>query len=220
MNDYQIQVPSDHYYKNYDDLLRFISYYYQIDIVKSLNPSRILEIGIGNKTVSNYLRQNGFNIDTCDFDKNLLPDYLADIRKLPFDDNSYDLILVSEVLEHIPWEDLEKALQELHRISKKNLVISIPYSSAAFEIIIKVPLFDILLRKLYFSFLIRIPYFFKKIEFKGEHYWEMGRKNYSKRKLQIHLLKYFQIIKEISPILNHYHYFYIMEKLNKIDNNI
>ena len=45
-----------------------------------------------------------------------IADVKADICALPFDDNSYDVILCNHVLEHIP-EDT-KAMQELYRVLK------------------------------------------------------------------------------------------------------
>lgn len=45
-----------------------------------------------------------------------LADVKADICNLPFDDNTYDLILCNHVLEHIP--DDTKAMQELYRVMK------------------------------------------------------------------------------------------------------
>ncbi len=56
-------------------------------------------------------------------------DYLvsiADINRLPFADASFDCIICSEVLEHIP--DHEQAIRELDRILKPHgtLVVSVP----------------------------------------------------------------------------------------------
>jgi predicted SAM-dependent methyltransferase len=45
-----------------------------------------------------------------------LADVKADICNLPFEDNSYDVILCNHVLEHIP--DDAKAMQELYRVLK------------------------------------------------------------------------------------------------------
>lgn len=45
-----------------------------------------------------------------------IADVKADICNLPFDDNSYDVILCNHVLEHIP--DDTKAMQELFRVLK------------------------------------------------------------------------------------------------------
>ena len=157
---FNIQVPKEHYFEKYDDVTRFISYFYQIDIVRELKPSNVLEIGIGNKTTANYLKQNGINIDTCDIDKELDPDYVADIRDLPFEDKSYDAVLACEILEHIPWKDVDKALNELHRISKKYVVISIPYSSAGFELLLKFPLIGRIIKRPFLNLFFRIPYFF------------------------------------------------------------
>ena len=50
----------------------------------------------------------------------------ADICSLPFDDNTYDLILCNHVLEHIP--DDQKAIKELYRVLKKGgtLIAQVP----------------------------------------------------------------------------------------------
>ncbi|MDO1501444.1 methyltransferase domain-containing protein [Winogradskyella maritima] len=45
-----------------------------------------------------------------------IADVKADICDLPFEDNSYDVILCNHVLEHIP--DDNKAMQELYRVMK------------------------------------------------------------------------------------------------------
>jgi len=50
-------IDKTHYIQHYDDINRFISYFYQTNTIKKLNPTNILEIGIGNKTTSNYLKQ-------------------------------------------------------------------------------------------------------------------------------------------------------------------
>jgi SAM-dependent methyltransferase len=51
---------------------------------------------------------------------------VADITCLPFDDHTFDLVICSEVLEHIP--DETTAIDEIIRVLKpgKNLVVSVP----------------------------------------------------------------------------------------------
>lgn len=57
------------------------------------------------------------NLDYTTTDLNSpLADVKADICNLPFEDNSFDVILCNHVLEHIP--DDTKAMQELYRIMK------------------------------------------------------------------------------------------------------
>jgi ubiquinone/menaquinone biosynthesis C-methylase UbiE len=50
----------------------------------------------------------------------------ADVRCLPFDDNCFDLVICSEVMEHVPEE--QSAIGELIRVLKpaSNLVVSVP----------------------------------------------------------------------------------------------
>jgi SAM-dependent methyltransferase len=48
----------------------------------------------------------------------------GDLPHLPFPSQSFDTLLAFEVLEHIPKPDL--ALQEFFRVSRKNLIISVP----------------------------------------------------------------------------------------------
>jgi 2-polyprenyl-3-methyl-5-hydroxy-6-metoxy-1,4-benzoquinol methylase len=49
----------------------------------------------------------------------------ADLRSLSFADDSFDLVLCLEVLEHI--DDPETALRELARVGREHLVISVPH---------------------------------------------------------------------------------------------
>src|SRR5579885_1600091 len=55
-------------------------------------------------------------------------DIRADIRQLPFADNSFECILASHVLEHIPLDDVPKAMQEMLRVCQPGgiMVIRVP----------------------------------------------------------------------------------------------
>lgn len=209
-----VQVRKAHYYsKWYDSIDRFISYFFQVDLVKSLNPHNILEVGVGNKTVTNYLRQFGYRVTTCDLDPELEPDHVADIRELPFANDSFDAVLAFEVLEHIPWQEVEMALAELHRVTRRYVLLSIPYSSAVFELVVHFPLIQRLLKKPFVDLcFLRLPYFFRRIRFADEHYWEMGRMGYSKNNVRKLLQGRFRIVREVRPILDGLHYFFVLEK--------
>jgi len=118
---------------NYSDYSpeRFIHYYQQIMHVLRFAPNAMLEIGPGDHTVTDFLRRKGINVETYDNDEALSPTYLGDIRQPLLINKTYDLILASEVLEHMNIKWLSQTLSYI----KKNmaddgiLLVSIPYST-------------------------------------------------------------------------------------------
>jgi len=204
------RLPQKFYLKEYADITSFISYFYQINSAIRFNPRTILEVGIGNRIVSNYLRQSGFELTTCDINRSLEPDVVGDLRNLPFKDNLFDVVLAFEILEHIPFAHVSRSLSELKRVSRKKVIVSIPYSCFFTENVlnIKSPFFSKQLR-----FALCVPFFTREFERTSEHYWEMGRKNCSKKQFRKLLEKYFRIANEFQPTLNPYHYFFILEKV-------
>jgi ubiquinone/menaquinone biosynthesis C-methylase UbiE len=48
----------------------------------------------------------------------------GDIREMPFADSEFDTVTAFEVLEHI--DDVDKAIEELKRVTKKNVILSVP----------------------------------------------------------------------------------------------
>jgi len=187
--------------EHYDHLPRFVSYYLQISEILKKHPDNILEIGIGTGFVSDYLKKRGIDTVSCDFNKSLNPDIVADIRKLKFKESSFDVITAFDVLEHIPYSDLEIALENLRKVTKKYVIISIPrpgiYINFLFRFRGIVKFFD---REL-INFFIKIPPFYKNYKFDGIHYWEIGWKNFPVSKIKKDIKKKFSIEKTfIHPI--------------------
>lgn len=136
--------------ERYNDLGRFISYYYQVKLIRKLQPETLLEIGIGSGLVSSYFKRAGIKVTTCDIDSNLCPNVVGDIRSLPIKDRSYDAVAAFEILEHIPFSDLDIALLEISRVSKKNVIISLPYRHTCFEMVLKLPFSRSIFKKPFF----------------------------------------------------------------------
>ncbi len=107
-------------------------------LVKSLESSKILDIGCGEGIVDNFLINNlsvnssqivGLDIEsTClKIARSINPGvkfYQGSIYKLPFQDRSFDLVLALEILEHLEYP--EKAIGELNRVSRDWVIISVP----------------------------------------------------------------------------------------------
>ncbi|OGD91360.1 hypothetical protein A3D81_01000 [Candidatus Curtissbacteria bacterium RIFCSPHIGHO2_02_FULL_40_17] len=205
----KIQVPEDHYFNlKYDSKGRWISYWYQIKEVLSFSPETVLEIGVGNKTVSDYLKKIGLNVKTCDFDKSLKPDVVGDVLDLPFKGDSFDVVLCAQVLEHLPPVKFTKALGEIYRVCKKAAVITLPHFSLTnlyfgFKLIPFVP-------KIELSLKVDWPF---KHKFKGEHYWEIGKKEYYLNKIKKKIEDAgFSIEKSFYPAENPFHHFFVIKK--------
>ena len=214
MDRFKTQVKKEHYSKrDYDNFESFISYYYQTRCLLDYSDEieNILEIGIGNKTLTNYLKEYGFNTTTCDYAADLKPDKVADIRKLPFSDEEFDAVVAFEVLEHIPFTDFDIALKELRRVSKKYVIISIPNSTSYIEWKIKFSLPKIRDKQSYFKF--QIPNFLTR-QGKSNHKWELNKKNFPSKKIRNVIMKSgLEILNEFEPKLNLGHHFFFMKKV-------
>src|SRR3989339_650242 len=211
--DYNIQVKADEHYKSkkYDDLSRFISYYYQINEARQLEVENILEIGIGGVIVAGYLKSIGKQVVTCDFDKDTQADIISDVRNINVADKSFDLVIACQILEHIPFVDLAKGLSEIRRVSKKYAMISLPYRSSYFEMVIKFPFSRTIFKRDFFDLVVRKSVKFPGFEKSGQHYWEIDQKKYKLADVRAKLEDKFKILYEFSPVLNKYHYFFILE---------
>lgn len=201
------QVERSHYkISGYGYAGRFVSYFNQISLAVNTNPENILEIGAGDKVFSSYIKQNtNIEIKTLDLAEDLKPDFIGDIRKMPFPDNSFDSVCAFEVLEHIPFDDVSVALKEMFRVSKKYVLISVPHFSPQFKFLLKIPFIPEI------KFAIKVPYF-KKHKFDGEHYWELGKAGFPKSKFKKLLKQGGVVERDFIPFENQYHHFFLVKK--------
>lgn len=202
-----LQVKYNHYFnREYDYKGRFCTYWHQIDEIISNESSSILEIGIGNKFVSNYISERGINVTSIDIDRKLFPTILGSVFNLPFMDNSFETVSCCEVLEHSPYSYFPKAIFEIFRITERYAIISLPDSNPYIRIEIKIP--KIKIRKLIENPLKRIAN--PQI---GEHYWEIGNNGYPLQKIIDDIEKIgFSISKTYRIFEDPYHRFFILEK--------
>ncbi len=202
------QVNKDAYqFSSYSHLGRFVSYYHQLEEVLKLSPKSVLEIGVGDGVFRDYIKNNtAISYTSVDVADDLHPDVLGSVTKLPFADNSFDVVCAFEILEHLPFDQFEIALQELARVSRQKVILSLPHFGPPIQLYIKIPF----LPPLHISFKIPFP---KKHKFNGQHYWEIGKKGCSAHFVKNILSKYFIVKKEFVPFENQYHHFYVLAKL-------
>lgn len=170
---YQTQVGRSHYEGlAYRSSERWNSYWHQLVFVRKAAPQTLLEVGVGEGVVADHLEKEGVTVTTVDIAEDLHPDVLGSVTELPFEDNSFDAVLAAEILEHIEFRDVGKALREIARVSRVHAIISLPRPGYIFSCIFKLPLFPQI--ELFF----KVPFFWKEHVFNGEHYWELGKKGY------------------------------------------
>ena len=90
----------------------------------------ILDVGCGNGAISNAITDRhviGSDIALAAIKHMRHPACLADICDMPFPDHSFDLVMATDVLEHIPDRQYAKACAELERISRRWIMIAVPY---------------------------------------------------------------------------------------------
>ncbi len=202
------------YFEDYDDRRMWMSYWHQINEVFKTGGESVLVVGVGNKTVPNYLKtisnyspHKNLEVTTADIDENLDPDHVCDIVELSeyFGKEDYDAILCAEVLEHLPFKKFENSLQELYEVTREWVIISLPYASQNFRLSLEFPSGN---RK---DFTLKIPEN-DEHEYDGWHQWEVGKKGYSKEKVINRITKKFEIARSFIPPENLYHLFFVLRK--------
>lgn len=192
-------------WKRYEDPQRWASYYEQVNSVLSFQPKSCLEIGVGNGIVGAALKGQGIELITLDIDPNLAPDHVASVESIPLPDNSVDIVLCAEVLEHLPYAQFEKCLSEISRVCRMGAVISLPHWGYTFRGIIDLPL-------LKFRFAIKAPWS-TIIKEGGVHYWEIGRTHYPLQRITSSMKNAFDIQSEwLSPWMPYHHFFRLNKK--------
>ncbi|MBI4098220.1 MAG: class I SAM-dependent methyltransferase [Candidatus Levybacteria bacterium] len=107
-----------------------------VKTIRPLNIDSVLDVGCGEGFTLARLQKDkiGKNYEGIEADetaielgKKLYPRLeikKGDIYKLPYGSNSFDLVVCTEVLEHLAYP--KKAYRELLRVSKKYVLISVP----------------------------------------------------------------------------------------------
>ncbi len=89
--------------------------------------SKVLDVGCGNAVLSNILRNElTISLTGCDIEKYIKKDIPFVLLKnptiLPFENNSFDIVMFNDMLHHTSYANQKKLLKEGLRVSNKVLI--------------------------------------------------------------------------------------------------
>jgi len=108
-------------------------------LVEMTGAERILDAGCGEGfVISDLLQENGgltitgidCSLEAIEMARQMVPPVLSrvcvgDLREMPYADDSFDLVMCLEVLEHLP--DPHRGLRELRRMTSEHCLVSVPH---------------------------------------------------------------------------------------------
>lgn len=203
---YEQQVEKSHYsFEKYFYPGRWMSYWHQArEIISRPEIKSVLDVGPGTDFLKSILaiHRPDITYHTLDIAEDVEPDIVGGVTKIPVDDNSYDVVCAFQVLEHIEFSDFDAAVQEMKRVAKQYVFISLPHFGPSLELQLKVPFFPRL------QIATKVPWP-KKHVFGGQHYWEIGKRGYPAKRIRKVITSHLTLLSEYVPFENQYHRFFI-----------
>ncbi|MDN3587323.1 class I SAM-dependent methyltransferase [Pedobacter aquatilis] len=137
----EVKTAYDNFYTNSDVAWRMLGAKYKakniVEVCRRIKPAKVLEVGAGDGSILHFLNEwnfapelhaleiaeSGVNIIKSRNLSSLKSVQTFDGYKIPFEDNTFDLVILAHVLEHVEHERI--LLRELKRVSKY-IVVEVP----------------------------------------------------------------------------------------------
>lgn len=91
----------------------------------------VLDLGCGNGVVTDQIQEDLFVVGV---DRSVAalkwvrsPHCRADAISLPFSNNAFDVVVSTEMIEHLPTPAYAQALREMIRIARRYILLTVPY---------------------------------------------------------------------------------------------
>lgn len=110
-------------------------YWPVVGFVQKVRPKKICEVGSGSFGLAAYCEQVIVGCDVM-FPASPVGNLLAvraSATQLPFETGAFDLVVSSDMLEHLCREEREAAVKELLRISSRHVVVGCPVGGQAWR---------------------------------------------------------------------------------------
>lgn len=178
-------------------LSNFINSYYQYrDVVKwvGTDPS-VLIIGPGQGLDTAVFRWRGCPVTTFDIDQTFRPDVIGSCHHMPmFEDQQFDVVIASHVLEHLPLAYLDAAIAEISRVGRFALLyLPVAGRSSLLRLAPGVLRID-------WSLVLDFRRFWHRPEgvraklCGGQHYWEVGYRGFDVGSLKRRFERQFDVL--------------------------
>lgn len=113
----------DWYFLIYERKMKII-----VKIIEEFYGRKILDCGCGEGILVEEFKSKGYDIEGID--KNYESEFVkaGDITNMEYPDNQFDVVLLLDVLEHLPYNEQYSALKEIKRVLKNQgtLILSMP----------------------------------------------------------------------------------------------
>jgi hypothetical protein len=177
-------------------LCNFVNTYYQYrDLQLCCNAKKILIIGSGKGLETQIFKWRGYDATTFDIDGTFMPDIIGSAHDLAmFEDHSFDVVIASHVLEHLPVPYLDLCLSEFSRVASYS-IIYLPVAGRHFQGRVMMDIKGIDL-----SFVFDLYNWFHTPDgvtaryCQGQHFWEVGMRGFTTHALRKRFAKYFKVI--------------------------
>lgn len=184
---------------------RWCSVWHQARLVSECKPRDMLEVGVGSGIMGVLCRDMGIHYRSVDRAEDLGPDMVASVQEIPLPDRSVDLACAFQVLEHLPYDDSRQGFRELCRVSRRDVLVSLPNARWGLSAIFVLPI----LGTLHALAPSPLPPLGKMIP---SHRWEIGRPGFPLRRIVADFGSEARLLRTFRVPENPYHQFFHFQR--------